>query len=112
VLLYLQVGDRCGECEDDHIDVLLDTPVSYAPYDPANPKENQHARYVNSFPGLRGFGNPWAMRGGHSAPESVGTWVSDWQWVPCEGSSHTTCADLMRSMGYQQVWTPQMTVGE
>lgn len=27
---------RCGECEDDHIDVLLDRPFSYSPYDAAS----------------------------------------------------------------------------
>ncbi len=28
------VGDRCGECEDDHVDVLIDRPLSYSYYDP------------------------------------------------------------------------------
>jgi hypothetical protein len=38
------VGDRCGECEDDHIDVLLDRPLAYAPWTPATPRENEHAQ--------------------------------------------------------------------
>ena len=30
-----KVGDRCAECEDDHVDALLDRPLAYAPYDAA-----------------------------------------------------------------------------
>lgn len=50
----LQVGDRCGECEDDHIDILMDRPVSYAPWSPSSPGENNHAQYVNALPGRHG----------------------------------------------------------
>eukprot|EP00877_Chromochloris_zofingiensis_P011105 jgi/Chrzof1/6248/Cz17g17110.t1 len=105
-----KVGDRCGECEDDHIDILMDRPVSYAPWSPSSPGENNHAQYVNALPGLRGFGDPWIMRGGDFSPEAVGTWVSDWQFVPCNWN-HNKCAALMKDMGYSQVYTPQPTVG-
>lgn len=52
------------------------------------------------------------MRGGDWSPETVGTWVADWNWVPCEGWNHQKCADMMRDVGYAQVFTPQNTVGE
>ncbi len=111
VTRLFQVGDRCGECEDDHIDVLMDRPLSYAPWTPSKPKENEHAQHVNAIPGLRGFGDAWAMRGGDYSPETTGTWVSDWQWVPCDWD-HAKCGALMKDMGYEQVFTPQATVGE
>ena len=111
--MLLQVGDRCGECEDEHIDVLLDRPLAYAPYNPDNAAENTNAKYANSLPGPRGFANPWSMRGGSTfSPEAVGTWVSDWQWVPCESFSHDTCAQLMTRVGYTNVWTPMSTPGK
>jgi hypothetical protein len=113
LLGHVQVGDRCGECEDEHIDVLLDRPFAYAPYSPDNAAENTNAKYANSLPGPRGFANPWSMRGGSTfSPEAVGTWVSDWQWVPCESFTHTSCAQLMTKMGYTNVWTPMATPGE
>jgi hypothetical protein len=41
------VGDRCGECDDEHVDVLLDRPFSFAPYDKANPDgQDQAAAYA------------------------------------------------------------------
>ena len=106
-----KVGDRCGECEDEHIDVLLDRPLAYAPYDPAAPRENANAVYANSKPGPRGFSDPKAMRGGDFAPETAGTWVADWQWVPCQGWSHLKCAMMMRGAGYKRVFTPADTPG-
>jgi len=106
-----KVADRCGECEDEHIDVLLDRPLSYAPYDPASPKENANAVYANSLPGPRGFGRPGAMRAGDQSPETVGTWVADWNFVPCEGWSHKRCAGLMKGLGYSGVETPKAAPG-
>jgi hypothetical protein len=105
------VGDRCAECPDDHIDILQDRPFSWAPFDPSNSKNNQWAPYVNAKDGYRGFRDPDAMRGTAKSPENVGTWTADWQWVPCQQYSHDKCANLMRSMGYNQVWTPSWESG-
>lgn len=110
VLQCVQVGDRCTECEDDHIDVLMDRPLSFAPFDPKRRSENQWAPYVNAKDGYRGFSDPGYIRGQGAAPESVGTWVADWQFVPCSWN-HQKCANLMSSMGYKNVWAPKMTSG-
>ncbi len=50
------------------------------------------------------------LRGASTSPEAVGTWTADWQWVPCS-YTHEQCGDLMKSMGYSNVWTPKMTPG-
>lgn len=106
-----KVGDRCSECPDDHIDILQDRPFSWAPFDPSNRQNNQWAPYVNAKDGYRGFRDPDAMRGTAISPENVGTWTADWQWVPCQQFSHDKCAGLMRSMGYNNVWTPSWESG-
>lgn len=105
-----QVGDRCGECPDDSIDILQDRPLTYAPFNPANPDDNTWAPYANAKDGVRGFADPDYMRGAAGCPESVGTWVSDWQWVPCS-YTHDKCVDLMKSMGYSDAHAPGMTPG-
>jgi hypothetical protein len=70
------MNDGCGECEDDHIDVLLDRPLGYAPYaaaraDPDGAVTNRHAPLVNRLPGLRGFNDAAMLWGGPSSPEMV-----------------------------------------
>lgn len=105
-----QVGDRCSECEDDHIDVLQDRPFSFAPFDPKR-KQDIWAPYVNAKDGLRGFRDPDSLRGTASSPENVGAWVADWQWVPCESYSHEKCGALMKQMGYANTWAPSFTEG-
>ncbi|KAF8072387.1 ttc4 [Scenedesmus sp. PABB004] len=106
-----KVGDRCAECDDDHIDILQDRPFSWAPFDPKASGNNPFAPYVNAKDGLRGFRDPDAMRSTAISPETVGAWNADWQWVPCEGWSHDKCASLMRSMNYKEVWPPAWTAG-
>jgi hypothetical protein len=106
-----QVGDRCGECPDDHIDILQDRPFSWAPFDPNRKIDNQWAPFVNAKDGPRGFRDQTMIRGSGYSPEAVGTWLADWQWVPCEGWSHQRCGQLMRSMGYNQVFTPSWQEG-
>mgnify|MGYP001811057928 CR=1 FL=1 len=105
-----QVGDRCGECEDDHIDLLQDRPLSFAPFNPQVEHDNYNAPYVNAKDGLRGFSDPKYMRGGAMTLENAGAWTADWQWVPCDWS-HSKCANLMKNMGYKTVWTPKKTEG-
>lgn len=105
-----QVGDRCGECEDDHIDLLQDRPLTFAPFNPAVQNDNYNAPYVNAKDGLRGFSDPSYMRGSQFSLENVGAWTSDWQWVPCS-YTHDQCANLMRGMGYGTVFTPKWTEG-
>lgn len=105
-----KVGDRCSECEDDHIDLLQDRPLTFAPFDPRSEGNNYNAPYVNAKDGLRGFRDPQYMRGSPRSLENAGAWTSDWQWVPCEWS-HSQCANLMRNMGYDNVWTPQKVEG-
>lgn len=46
---------------------------------------------------------------GH-APESVGTWTTNWQWVPCDWD-HSKCAGLMKDMGFDNVYTPTFVEG-
>lgn len=104
------VGDRCGECDDDHIDVLLDRPLAYSPYNANNPTENSNATKVNAWSGKRGFNQTNYIPGAQpGAPEDVGTWVADWQWVPCDWT-HDQCASMMASMNYT-VYTPSMSPG-
>lgn len=107
----LQVGDRCSECPDDQIDILQDRPFTWAPFDPKAKKDNPNAVFVNAKDGLRGFSEPDAMRGTGHSPESVGTWTTTWQFVPCEGYSHAKCAGLMKDMGFDNVFTPTKTEG-
>jgi hypothetical protein len=109
-VLCSQVGDRCSECEDDHIDILQERPFSWAPFDPKRGHDNYHAPYVNAKSGLRGFRDPAAMRSTGISPESVGAWTTDWQFVPCS-YTHDQCAALMKDMGYSNVWTPSWTEG-
>jgi len=54
---------RCAECEDEHLDVLLDRPLSYAPYDktkrdmPENTTiTNRHAPLVSRASSELGLG--------------------------------------------------------
>ena len=89
----------------------MDRPFSYAPWNPSRAKDNPHAAYVNAKDGLRGFANPEDMRNTKYSPEAVGTWTADWQFVPCDQYDHNKCADLMKSMGYATIKTPQMTRG-
>lgn len=110
-MCLLQVGDRCSECPDDSIDILMDRPFSYAPFNPRRKADNTYAPYVNGKDGLRGFSDPNWIRDNQFSPESVGTWTADWQFVPCDGWSHEKCAGLMRDMGYTQVFTPKQTPG-
>jgi hypothetical protein len=107
-----KVGDRCAECEDDHIDVLLDRPLAYAPFDPRRAKEAQWAPYVNAKDAPRGFSNPAFMRNSNAlTPEAVGVWVADWQWVPCS-YTHQKCTALMKGAGgYDKAYAPEMTPG-
>lgn len=96
-----RVSDRCGECSSDAVDVLQDRPFSYAPNIPA---DNPNAPRVNRLPGPRGFNES----SGRFSPESVGTWVADWQFVPCNWT-HTNCARFMRGFGYNTytpLWRP------
>ncbi|KAI8469932.1 MAG: hypothetical protein J3K34DRAFT_521733 [Monoraphidium minutum] len=109
-----RVGDRCGECEDDHVDVLLDRPFAYAPYDAARLEydgtiSNRHAPLVNRLMGLRGFSDPQALRGGPSSTESVGVYTGDWQWAPCS-MTHADCGTMFQQMGYA-VQMPRVTPG-
>jgi hypothetical protein len=105
-----QVADRCSECPDDQIDILQDRPFSWAPFDPKTPDNNPNAKYVNARDGLRGFRDPDAMRSTGHAPESVGTWTANWQFVPCEWD-HNKCAGLMKGMGFDTVYTPTFMEG-
>lgn len=105
-----KVGDRCGECEDDHIDLLQDRPLTFAPFNPDASNDNPNAPYVNARDGLRGFSDPNWMRGSQYSLENAGAWTSDWMWVPCEWT-HQQCAGLMKSMGYDNVWTPGYVEG-
>jgi hypothetical protein len=50
------------------------------------------------------------MRGSAFSLENAGAWVSDWQFVPCS-YTHEQCANLMRGMGYSNVWTPKYVSG-
>jgi hypothetical protein len=125
------VGDRCGECEDDHIDVLLDRPLAYAPYDRNNPDgkdegiaqaaalrpgtaippvrpNNRRAPLVNRVRGPRVFSAADSLRGvGRGSPEAVGVYVADWQWAPCEWT-HAQCARMWRRLGYDGASTGAM----
>ncbi len=47
LVVWAQVGDRCAECEDDHIDILQDRPFAWAPYAPGNTDE-RWAPWANS----------------------------------------------------------------
>jgi len=108
-----KVRDRCSECPDDHIDVLMDRPFSYAPFDPANPasvREQRFAPYGNAREGQRVFGDPADMRNSQFSPENVGTWTADWQFVPC-GWTHDRCVELFKSVGYGAARPPRMTPG-
>jgi len=108
-----KVRDRCSECPDDHIDVLMDRPFSYAPFDPNNPasvKEQRFAPYANAKEGARVFGNPIEMRGTQFSPENVGTWTADWQFVPCSWT-HDKCVEMFKSVGYASARPPAMTPG-
>lgn len=109
VTFLAQVGDRCGECEDDHIDLLQDRPLTFAPFNP-NGGDNYYAPYVNAKDGLRGFANPEYMRGNPNGLEYAGTWTADWQWVPCSWT-HNDCVNLMKNMGYIHVRPPKWVGG-
>jgi hypothetical protein len=108
-----KVRDRCAECPDDHIDVLMDRPFSYAPFDPNNPasvREQRFAPYANAKEGARVFANPGEMRGTQFSPENVGTWTADWQFVPCEWT-HQKCVELFKAVGYAQARPPTRSPG-
>jgi hypothetical protein len=108
-----RVRDRCAECPDDQIDVLMDRPFSYAPFDPNNPasvREQRFAPYANARDNARVFGNPAEMRGTQFSPEAVGTWTADWQFVPCEWT-HQRCVDMFKSVGYAQARAPRPSAG-
>ena len=51
------------------------------------------------------------MRSNGQSPEAVGTWLADWQFVPCDQYDHGKCANLMRSMGCKTIKTPKWTKG-
>jgi hypothetical protein len=129
------VGDRCGECEDEHIDLLLDRPLSFAPYDRSIPDgqdqaraqaaatrpgaaippvrpTNRRAPLVNRLKGPRVFSASASLRGqGRGAPEAVGVYVADWQWVPCEWT-HAQCAAMWRRLGFNGLaWAPPVRSG-
>jgi hypothetical protein len=104
-----QVGDRCAECEDDHIDILQDRPFAWAPYRPGNTDE-RWAPWANSKEGYRAFDNPQFIRGAKGSPESVGIWTADWQWAPCS-MTHAQCANMMKKMGYGKSFPPKYTDG-
>lgn len=106
-----KVGDRCAECEDDHVDILQDRPFSWAPFDPKHAADNTWAPYVNAKDGLRGFRDPATLRSSGYSPEAVGAWTVDWQFVPCESFNHAKCGTLMKQMGYDNVWTPSFEAG-
>ncbi len=108
-----RVADRCGECEDDHVDVLMDRPFAYAPYFPSSnggTPGNPNAPIVNRLSGPRIFGDPQAVRGGKTSPYGPGVWTVDWQWASCT-SSHAECAALFDRHGYQGTKTPPPTSG-
>ena len=98
-----RVGDRCGECPDDSIDVLQDRPYSYAPNDHG---DNPNAPIVNRLKGPRGF----LQSSGRFSPETTGTWTAEWQFVPCSWT-HDMCRMLMESFGYNDTRVPGMTPG-
>jgi hypothetical protein len=130
------VGDRCGECEDEHLDVLLDRPFSFAPYDRANADgqdaaraqaaelrpgtaappirpANRRAPLVNRLRGPRIFSAADSLRGqGRGAPEAVGVYVADWQWAPCEWT-HSQCAAMWRRLygSADAAWPPPVRSG-
>lgn len=87
----------------------LSRPVASAPHPLALVPPTTSA---NSLPGVRGFSDPQLIPGGDAAPETVGTWVAAWNWVPCQGWSHAKCADMMRSVGYRNARVPAPTPGE
>jgi hypothetical protein len=105
------VGDRCAECEDEHLDIFQDRPFSFAPYSPSlstSVSEDKWAPWVNAQDGVRGFAerkNVW-----DSDAENVGTWVVDWQFVPCN-HTHATCTSFMKSSGYNVSYAPRKTRG-
>ena len=77
---------------------------------PPPSKHKKQAPYVNAKDGLRGLADVGAIRGGAKALETAGTLTVDWQFVPCS-YTHDQCATLMRSMGYDNVWTPKRSEG-
>ena len=107
------VRDRCSECDDDHIDLLQDRPLCFAPYDPrsnASVHMDKWAPWVNAKDGLRGMNDTKTIWGLGNSATAVGTWVADWQFVPCN-FTHAKCSDLMRAVGYKTVYAPTMTNG-
>jgi hypothetical protein len=90
--------------------LLQDRPLTFAPFDPRSESNNYNAPYVNAKDGLRGFSDPSYMRGSALSLENAGAWTVDWQWVPCSWS-HNKCANMMRNMGYGNVWTPKKVEG-
>ena len=61
--------------------------------------------------GLRGFADPNNMRGSLTSPQVLGTFVADWQWVPCS-TSHLQCAVLFNALGYEgSAMLPLLTRG-
>ena len=70
----------------------------------------QQAPYVNAKDGLRGLNDPSDIRGTAKSLEVAGAWTVDWQFVPCS-YTHDQCATLMKSMGYDNVWTPKRSEG-
>ena len=96
-----KVGDRCGECADDSIDILMDRPYSYNPVSNAGEADQGHA--ANAIAGLRGFsGRP-------DEPFDVGTFASVWNFVPCSWT-HEQCASFVQDLGYQ-TFTPRFSKG-
>lgn len=51
------------------------------------------------------------MRNTGVSPEAVGTWTTNWQFVPCESFDHSKCAGLMKGMGFDNVYTPSFVEG-
>lgn len=99
-----QVGDRCSECDDDHLDILQDRPFSFAPFNPASDNENYNAPYANAKDGLRGIKDPASMRPGAASPETAGTYTVQWQFVPC-GTTHEQCGQVRAcGMGACNIW--------
>jgi hypothetical protein len=97
-----KVGDRCGECNDDSIDILLDRPYSYNKIGEA--EAHGKGFEVNAKSGLRGFDDG-------STPYAVGTWVAFWNFVPCDWT-HEQCAAYVKEKTGYDTHTPKMTPGK
>jgi hypothetical protein len=96
-----KVADRCGECNDDSIDIFMDRPYAFSPVSTC--QEYVNAPIANSKSGYRLFDSK-------ADAYSVGSYGAIWNWVPCDWTHEMCAAFVEKEMGYK-TFTPKPSQG-